>query len=171
MPPAGYAVVRHTRGEPAQGDASVLVVSPETGIGPVKFGMSVADVIRALGEPNWSKEHRYADNLQPRPELESKDAEKAKYVMTELAYDARGFRLAIGDPGGLHSIHCFNQTSMGPSVRDFQGTTKEGIELGASPDDVVKVYGEPDAKMGPTYLLVREARLAVLVSGRQAGQL
>jgi hypothetical protein len=71
--------------------------------------------------------------------------------MTEPAYDARGFRLAVGASGGLHSIHCFNQTSRGPSVRDFQGTTREGIKLGATPNDVVKLHGEPDAKMGPTY--------------------
>jgi hypothetical protein len=148
VPPAGYTIVRHSREEPSSGDASVLVVSPETGIGPIKFGMSADDVIRALGEPNWRKDHRYADNLQPRPELDAKDAGKAKYVMTELAYDARGFRLAVGAPGGLHSIHCFNQTSMGPSVRDFQGKTREGIKLGARPNDVVKAYGEPDAKMG-----------------------
>jgi len=150
VPPVGYAIVRHTRGEPSPDDASVLVISPESGIGPVKFGMSADDVIRALGEPSWRKEHRYADNLQPRPELESKDSGSAKYVMTELAYDARGFRLAVGNPGGLHSIHCFNQTSMGPGVRDFQGKTREGIKLGATPNDVVKAYGEPDAKMGPT---------------------
>ena len=148
VPPAGYSVARHTRGEPNPQDGSSLVVSPETGIGPARFGMSRDDVIRVLGEPNWRKEHRYADNLQPRPELTSKNAADAKYVMTELGYDARGFRLAIGTPGGLHSIHCFNQTSMGPSVHDFQGKTREGIRLGASPDDVKKAYGEPEATMG-----------------------
>jgi hypothetical protein len=148
IPPAGYTVARHTRGEPNPQDGSSLVVSPEIGIGPAKFGMSIDDVVRALGEPNWRKEHRYADNLQPRPELTAKDAAEAKYVMTELGYDARGFRLTIGTPGGLHSIHCFNQSSMGPSVQDFQGKTREGIKLGASPDDVKRAYGEPEAKMG-----------------------
>jgi hypothetical protein len=110
--------------------------------------MNVVDVVRALGEPNWRKEHRYADSLQPRPELHGKAAENAKYIMTELGYDSRGFRLAIGTPGGLHTIQCFNQTSMGPSVHDFQGKTREGILLGASHDDVKKAYGEPAAKMG-----------------------
>jgi hypothetical protein len=76
LPPTDYAVVRHTRGDPARGDVSVLVVSPETGIGPVKFGMSVDDVIRALGEPNWRKEHPYADNLQPRPKFDARTREK-----------------------------------------------------------------------------------------------
>jgi outer membrane lipoprotein-sorting protein len=151
VPPAGYTVTRHTRGEPNPQDTSSLVVSPETGIGPAKFGMSRDDIVRALGEPNWRKEHRYADNLQPRPELRGKDAGQAKYVVTELGYDSRGFRLTINNRGGLHSIHCFNQTSMGPSVRGFQGKTREGIELGASPEDVKKAYGEPEAKMDPDH--------------------
>ena len=151
VPPAGYTVARHTRGEPNPQDTSSLVVSPETGIGPAKFGMSRDDIVRALGEPNWRKEHRYADNLQPRPELRGKDAGQAKYVVTELGYDSRGFRLTINNRGGLHSIHCFNQTSMGPSVRGFQGKTREGIELGASPEDVKKAYGEPEAKMDPDH--------------------
>jgi hypothetical protein len=148
VPPADYTVARHTRGGPNPQDTS-LVVSPETGIGPAKFGMNRDDIVRAIGEPNWRKEHRYADNLQPRPELRGKDAGQAKYVVTELGYDSRGFRLTVNNRTGLHSIHCFNQTSMGPSVRGFQGKTTEGITLGASPDDVKKAYGEPEAKMGP----------------------
>jgi outer membrane lipoprotein-sorting protein len=149
VPPAGYTAVRHTRGEPNPQDASSLAVSPETGIGPARFGMNTDDVVRALGEPNWRKEHRYANNLQPQPEIRSKDAREGNYVVTELGYDSRGFRLTINNRSGLHSIHCFNQASMGPSVRGFLGKTKEGIELGASPDDVKKAYGEPEAKMGP----------------------
>ena len=149
VPPVGYTLVRHTRGDPNPQDASSLVVSPETGIGPARFGMNRDDVVRALGEPNWSKEHRYANNLQPQPELRGNDAGKGKYVVTELGYDSRGFRLTVNNRTGLHSIHCFNQASMGPSVRGFPGKTREGIELGASPDDVKKAYGEPEAKMGP----------------------
>jgi outer membrane lipoprotein-sorting protein len=149
VPPAGYTVARYTRGEMNRQDGSSLVVSPETGIGPARFGMSTDDIVRALGEPNSRKEHRYADNLQPRPELRGKDAVQAKYVVTELGYDSRGFRLAVNNRSGLHAIHCFNQTLMGPSVRGFQGTTREGIKLGASPADVKKAYGEPEAKTGP----------------------
>ena len=149
VPPAGYTVARHARGEASPQDGSSLVVSPETGIGPARFGMNTDDVVRALGEPNWRKEHRYANNLQPQPEIRGKDAGEAKYVVTELGYDSRGFRLTINNQSGLHSIHCFNQASMGPSVRGFQGKTREGIELGASPEDVKRAYGEPEAKMGP----------------------
>jgi hypothetical protein len=149
VPPAGYTVVRHTRGEPNPQDAFSLVVSPETGIGPAKFGMNTDDVVLALGEPNWRKEHRYANNLQPQPEIRGKEAGDVKYVVTELGYDSRGFRLTINNQSGLHSIHCFNQASMGPSVRGFLGKTREGIELGASPKDVKRSYGEPEAKTGP----------------------
>lgn len=71
--------------------------------------------------------------------------------MTELGHDSRGFRLTINNRSGLHSIHCFNQASMGPSVRGFQGKTRAGIELGASPEDVKKAYGEPQAQIHPDH--------------------
>ena len=149
VPPAGYTVVRHTRGETNPEDGSSFVVSPETGIGPARFGMNRDDVVRALGEPNWRKEHRYANILKSQPDTRIEDAGEGKYVVTELGYDSRGFRLTVNNRSGLDSIHCFNQTSMGPSVRGFRGRTREGIELGASPDDVMKAYGDPEAKVGP----------------------
>ena len=56
------------------------------------------------------------------------------------------------------SIRVFNQADQGPTVRDFQGKTREGIRLGATSDDVLNVYGKPEAKSengayrGLTYL-------------------
>jgi outer membrane lipoprotein-sorting protein len=150
VPPQGYTVSRRARREPNPQDAVTLVVSPETGIGAAKFGMSIDEVVRALGEPDWRKEQRFANNRNPQPELDAKDAAKAEYIMTELAYDARGFRLSTSDRGGLHGIECFNRNAMGPSVRDFPGRTREGIKLCASKADVIKAYGEPQAKMGST---------------------
>ena len=70
VPPKGYAVTRRARGEPNPPDPTTLIVSPETGIGPVKFGMSIDEVVRALGEPNWRKEHRFANNFNPALEVE-----------------------------------------------------------------------------------------------------
>jgi outer membrane lipoprotein-sorting protein len=147
-PPKGYVVTRRARGEPNPQDATTLIVSPETGIGPVKFGMSIDEVVRALGEPNWRKEHRFANNLNPQPELAAKDAKKAEFIMTELGYDARGFRLSTSNRSGVDAIECFDRSAMGPGVRDFQGKTREGIKLGASRADVIKAYGEPQAKLG-----------------------
>jgi outer membrane lipoprotein-sorting protein len=148
VPPKGYSVTRRTRGEPNPQDPTTLIVSPETGIGPVKFGMSIDEVVRALGEPNWRKEHRFANNLNPQPELGAKDARKAEFIVIELGYDARGFRLSTSNRSGVDAIECFDRSAMGPSVRDFQGTTREGIKLGASRSDVIKAYGEPQAKLG-----------------------
>ncbi len=148
VPPKGYTVTRRSRGEANPQDAATLIVSPETGIGPVKFGMSIDEVVRVLGEPNWRKEHRFANNLNPQPELGAKDAKKAEFIMTELGYDARGLRLSTSNRSGVDAIECFDRNSMGPSVRDFQGKTREGIKLGASRADVIKAYGEPQAKLG-----------------------
>jgi outer membrane lipoprotein-sorting protein len=148
VPPKGYSVTRRSRGEADPQDAATLIVSPEAGIGPAKFGMSVGEVVRALGEPNWRKEHRFANNLNPQPELGAKDAKKAEFIVIELGYDARGFRLSTSNRSGLDAIECFDRSAMGPSVRDFQGKTREGIKLGASRADVIKAYGEPQAKLG-----------------------
>ncbi len=147
-PPKGYTVTRRARGEPNPQDATALIVSPETGIGPVKFGMNIDEVVRALGEPNWRKEHRFANNLNPQPELAAKDAKKVEFIMIELGYDARGFRLSTSNRSGVDAIECFDRNAMGPSIRDFQGKTREGIKLGASRADVIKAYGEPQAKLG-----------------------
>jgi hypothetical protein len=149
VPPEGYTVSRRAKGEPNPQDAATLVVSPETGIGPVMFGMSIDEIVRALGEPNWRKEHRFSNNLNPQPELGVKEAEKAKFIATELGYDARGFRITANQ-GVLIGIECFNRSAMGPSVRDFRGKTREGIKLGASRADVIKAYGEPQARIGTT---------------------
>jgi outer membrane lipoprotein-sorting protein len=151
-PPKGYTVARRARGEPNPEDAAVLVVSPETGIGPAKFGMSIEEVLRALGEPNWRKEHRFPNNaaLNPPPEPGAKAARKPEYIMTELGYDARGFRLSTSNRGGLHGIECFNRSAMGPTTRDFQGRTREGIKLGSTKAEVIKAYGEPQARLGST---------------------
>ena len=83
-------------------------------------------------------------------------AKDQTYVTTTLDYSSRGFSLNLSSsfrvegatyPGyGLLSIRVFNQVDHAPTFRDFQGKTREGIRLGATPDEVLKVYGEPHTK-------------------------
>jgi hypothetical protein len=41
------------------------------------------------------------------------------------------------------SVECYGQSERGELVRDFRGKTKEGVQLGVTPDEVRRVYGEP----------------------------
>jgi outer membrane lipoprotein-sorting protein len=155
-PPPGYTIERHLlpkNPSPATDDLS-LVISPETGIGPVRFGMSREEVVRALGKPDSSSTSESTMPAQADTGLYSKPQ---TYVTTTLDYSSRGFSLNLSSsfrvegttyPGyGLLSIRVFNEVDQAPTFRDFQGKTREGIRLGATPDDVLKVYGEPDNKI------------------------
>jgi len=130
-PPPGFAVTRKPGPKVPPDDAadSRLVVSPETGIGPVNFGASEDEVVRLLGEPESAEPVRGQE----------KNA-------TTLSYNARGFSLTVDDRFGLSSIQCLSQAGSGPRVRDFLGATPEGIRIGATPEEVRAVYGEPEAE-------------------------
>jgi hypothetical protein len=133
--PKGYHLSnRVPRNNPPQPPQSMeLVVSPEDGIGPVKLGTKVGDIVRQLGEPDWRDDWEY----------------------TELGYDRRGFRLMANDKRGLYSIRCFNKHGGAPTEVGFRGKTKEGIALDASLDEVLKTYGKPDAQLDSHYVFYR----------------
>jgi hypothetical protein len=146
--PAGYEVVNRVprNSEPNPPESIKLVISPEDGIGPVKFGTKVAEIVRLLGEPDWRHDEDNAWRLAP-PKAQP-DAEVVKPTGTELGYDRRGFRLLANEDRGLYSIHCFNNRGGVVSTETgYRGKTKEGIALGASLDDVLKTYGQPEAQM------------------------
>jgi hypothetical protein len=134
--PEGYYFSnRVPRNNPPQPPESMeLVVSPEDGIGPVKFGTKVEDIVRLLGEPDWRDDWEY----------------------TELGYDRRGFRLMANDKRGLYSIRCFNKYGGAPTEVGFRGKTKEGIAIDASLNDVLKTYGKPDAQYDSHYVFYRK---------------
>jgi hypothetical protein len=145
--PEGFEVInrvpRNRRPNPPE--TMELVVSPEDGFGPVKFGAKVEEIVRLLGEPDWRREREDVYAL-PSPGAEPPAGEVG--IRTELGYDRRGFRLTANDWRGLYSIYCFNSRGGVLSTEDgFRGKTKEGIALGTSLDEVLKTYGKPDAQM------------------------
>jgi outer membrane lipoprotein-sorting protein len=150
--PAGYQVVnRIPRNDQPQPPANMtLVVSPDDGIGPVKFGAKVADIVMLLGEPDWRDDEEDAGPV-PFPGAEP-HPKAVKQMRTELGYDRRGFRLMANDKSGLYSIRCFNKHGGAPTEVGFRGKTKEGIALDASLEDVLKVYGKPDAQLDSHYV-------------------
>jgi hypothetical protein len=148
---SGYTVQRLTLPTGTPPDDRFLVVSPETGIGPVRFGMNEAQIVKLLGKPDRVAS---SESTMPPQTKTGRYSKPQTYVSTSLSYDLRGFTLDISSsfriggvsyPGyGLLGIRVFNQVDRLPTARDFQGITKEGIRLGATPDQVLKVYGKPD---------------------------
>ena len=52
--------------------------------------MSVDEIVERLRRTQLAQEYRYANNLNPQPELSTpKNAAQAKYVVTELGFDSR----------------------------------------------------------------------------------
>jgi hypothetical protein len=116
-------------------------LSPAGGIGPVEFGMQTDQIVPLLGQPDWIyREETTVLSASPT------DDQGVKGHMETLDYRSRGFRITVSSSPrvGMTGVHCFNQDMSGPMVRDFMGKTAEGIRLGASRDDVLKIYGKPD---------------------------
>jgi hypothetical protein len=140
-PPAGFKLETRGNGTPLPAAPSELdlkspVVTPLVGIGPVKFGMSRAEVEKLLGKPDFVEERG-----------------KSGYV--DMSYGSRGFFIGVGKTLGVVIISCVAQKTMATRVHDFTGKTDKGIALGSSQAAVIKAYGEPARKeknMGSTYL-------------------
>jgi hypothetical protein len=154
-PPPGDWVERGLppKNESAAKDDRSLVVVPQIGIGPVRFGMTQEQIVRALGKPDRITTSESSMTPQTRTGRNSKPR---TYVTTVLDYGSRGFELEVSRefrigqstyPGyGLLHIRVFNPANSGPTVGDFPGKTREGIRLGATPDDVLRVCGKPEEK-------------------------
>ena len=213
--PEGYTVDGYEPRPPAARDQSSvappvasdqsLVVSPDSGIGSAKFGMTTAQVIKHLGKPDHIKrsepraaklpkgekpiDEEYPEQVGGTINVNSKLTELTAEVklpkganptyeeevkegtinvnsespdptideelllkqvkgqtLETLIYDSRGFSIHVNSKYGMSSIHCTSNAHGGPTARDFQGKTKEGIRIGASWEDVLETYGQPDAK-------------------------
>jgi hypothetical protein len=118
--PEGYHVERASRGvdEESYRNDSNLVVSPQTGIGSATFGMSIKQVASAFGKPELTV-HEPSDQL------------------TRLHYFSRGFDLGFRENKGLCIIRCWGSQH---ADRPFLGRTSEGIRMGATMDEVTRVY-------------------------------
>ncbi|MFL5340176.1 MAG: LolA family protein [Gemmataceae bacterium] len=127
-PPAGYTL--RTEGEagpPVERvkDEKLLApeLKPKVGIGPVTFGMTKEQVIEKLGKP---------DRSDPK-EL-------------TLDYTSRGYAITVSPQRGMQGVLCYTQATFAIKVKDFAGKTTEGIAMGTKAADIIKAYGEPDAK-------------------------
>ena len=99
-----------------------LIIEPLVGIGPVKFGMSKEEVIKHFGPPDKV----FADST------------KLNYV------SSKGLSFTIDSELGMQEIGCWSEGMLPSRVTTFAGRTKEGIGIGASEEEIVAAYGQPD---------------------------
>jgi hypothetical protein len=102
------------------------------GLGPVRFGMSLEEVKKLLGEP---------DKVIPVGEHGA-----------NVAYYSRGYGIFVSGTLGVTTISAHSQLGMAVKVRDFAGQTEKGIRIGSTEEAVRKAYGEPsrvDDPQGP----------------------
>jgi 5-deoxy-D-glucuronate isomerase len=100
-----------------------LVIEPLVGIGSIRFGMSKDQIIEHFGQPDKIFEGQVT---------------KLNYV------PSRGLNFAVDAERGLQEIGCWSEGMLPSRVTTFTDTTKEGIGIGASEEEIVAAYGQPD---------------------------
>ena len=102
-----------------------LIIEALVGIGPVQFGMSKSEIIEHFGQP-----------------------EKVQAEGTKLNYvSSKGLGFTVDSELGLQMIQCWSDnwpTELPFDVTTFTGRTKEGIGIGATQEEIVAAYGQPD---------------------------
>ena len=109
----------------ADKDESVdkLIIEPLIGIGPVRFGMSKDEVVKHFGWPDKTS---------------AGEETKLSYVAS------RGLSFAVDAELGLQEISCWSEGMLPSGVTTFAGRTKEGIGIGATREEIIAAYGQPD---------------------------
>jgi len=100
-----------------------LIIEPLVGIGPVQFGMSKEEVIEHFGWPDKTY---------------SGEETKLSYVAS------RGLSFTIHAELGLQEISCWSEGMLPSGVSTFVGRTKDGIAIGATQEEIVAAYGQPN---------------------------
>ena len=107
------------------GTNAAMVIEPNLSVGKIQAGMTMEQVIAALGEPG----RRTANSLE---------------------YPGLGLAVMPGPDGVVQVVMCGDVTGLnGPFVKAFTGRTREGIGMTSTRDEVIKAFGEPagDEKM------------------------
>ena len=100
-----------------------LTIEPLVGIGPVRFGMSKYEVMEHFGQPD---------------RIFQGEVTKLNYV------PSRGLVFVVDAELGMNEIGCWSEGMLPSRITTFAGKTKEGIGIGATQEEIVAAYGEPD---------------------------
>ena len=101
------------------GTNTAMVIEPNLSVGKVRAGMTMAEVVKELGEP----QRRSANALE---------------------YKRLGLAVMPGADGIVQVVMCGDVTGLnGPFAKTFSGRTKEGIGMYSTRGDLIKAFGEP----------------------------
>jgi hypothetical protein len=112
-------------------------IVPLVGVGTIKFGMSVDEVTDVLGEPERE--------------------EGGGIAMFYLG--SMGLNITTEPTKGVREIHCWSADYPIPApeaIGTFAGRTEKGIAMGASREQIIAAYGQPDSDetKGPVQVLM-----------------
>ncbi len=98
---------------------TILAIDPGVCVGNVHKGMTIDQVVEKLGEPT----------------------QRSAFI---LEYPQFGFSVMFGKKNTALVVFCGDASGLpnSPLVKAFTARTKEGIGMGSSREDIVKVYGE-----------------------------
>jgi hypothetical protein len=100
-----------------------LVIEPLVGIGSIRFGMTRDQIVEYLGQPDRIFEGQVT---------------KLNYV------SSRGLNFVVDAALGLQEIGCWSEGMLPSHVTTFPGTTKKGVGIGATQEEIVAAYGQAD---------------------------
>ncbi len=113
--------------DPVVEPSEALVIELGVGVGPVRFGMSKEEVIKHLGQPDKGIE------------VLSQDTVRLDYI------SSRGLNFGLNPTVGVNYIKCYSKEYPDFShITTFVERTKKGIAMGASRNQIVTAYGEPN---------------------------
>ncbi|MCA9172133.1 MAG: hypothetical protein KDB23_30915 [Planctomycetales bacterium] len=139
-------------------EASGLILKPNTGLGPITFGMKREAVIKQLGIPDSTEINRDVgiesfEKMLQNPDLADahesirrdierlKESERYRVGIESLKYSSKGFEIRLLPSEGVIAIACYSQKLMGHALRDFPGRTQEGIRMLDSREKIEMSYG------------------------------
>jgi len=109
-----------------------LEIVPGTGVGPIKFGMTMDEVKKALGQP---------DRTPGKP----------------LQYSSLGLAVLPSSKDGTVGAIMLGDTGGGQLVDRFTGATAKGIGMKSKRQQIVAAYGPPESAT-PTAAALEELR-------------
>ena len=103
----------------SSGTNAPMLIEPYAGVGKVRAGMTIDQIIAELGKPE-------------------------RKTGKALEYTKLGLAVLPGTNGIVQAVMCGDVTGInGPFVKAFTGRSKEGIGMNSTREEVIKAYGEP----------------------------
>jgi uncharacterized lipoprotein YehR (DUF1307 family) len=142
--------------DPVVEASEAFVIELGVGVGPVRFGMSKEEVIKHLGQPDKGIEELGQDTV------------RLDYI------SSRGLNFGLYPTVGVNYIKCYSKEYPGISrITTFVERTKKGIAMGASRNQIVTAYGEPNRtdSTGPLTILYYDNLRSemIITNGRLVG--